>query len=34
MYVCQEGDHNSTWKIGGDEYIKAFKEFFEKCEKI
>jgi predicted esterase len=34
MYVCHEGDHNSTWKIGGEEYIKAFKEFFEKCEKI
>ena len=28
-----EGDHNSTWKIGGETYIKYLKEFFDKCER-
>lgn len=32
LYECAEGDHNNTWKIGGDEYVRAFKNFFEKAE--
>ena len=32
LYECPEGDHNNTWKIGGEDYIKAFKTFFERCE--
>jgi fermentation-respiration switch protein FrsA (DUF1100 family) len=27
-----DGDHNSTWRIGGDEYVRAIKAFFIKCE--
>ena len=33
LYECPDGDHNNTWKIGGEKYIEAFKEFFDKCEK-
>ena len=32
IYECPDGDHNNTWKIGGDDYVKAFKNFFVKCE--
>lgn len=32
IYECPNGDHNNTWKIGGEDYIKAFKDFFVKCE--
>lgn len=32
IYECAEGDHNQTWKIGGYEYVNAFRTFFEKCE--
>jgi len=32
LYECAEGDHNNTWKIGAEEYIRAFKIFFDKCE--
>lgn len=32
LYECAEGDHNNTWRIGGEEYILAFKKFFAKCE--
>ena len=32
VYECPDGDHNMTWRIGGDKYIAAFKDFFMKCE--
>lgn len=32
IYECENGDHNNTWKIGGEDYIKALKSFFVKCE--
>lgn len=32
IYECKNGDHNNTWKLGGEEYIKAFKDFFVKVE--
>ena len=32
LYQCPTGDHNFTWKHGGDEYILAFKRFFDACE--
>lgn len=32
IYECPEGDHNMTWKIGGEDYIAAFRSFFIKCE--
>ena len=28
LYECENGDHNMTWKIGGEEYIQKFKMFF------
>jgi len=34
MYECENGMHNNTWQVGGEEYIKAFKEFFIKCEQM
>lgn len=33
LYEVPNGDHNQSWKQGGDEYICAFKTFFEKCDK-
>ena len=33
LYECPDGDHNQTWRIGGEKYIDAFREFFNKCEK-
>jgi len=32
IYACPEGDHNNTWKIGGEEYVSAFRDFFKHCE--
>lgn len=32
FYEFEDGDHNMTWKTGGETYIKNLKEFFEKCE--
>jgi len=32
LYECPDGDHNQTWKQGGEEYISAFRSFFIKCE--
>ena len=32
-YICKDGDHNMTWRTGGEEYNQAMLEFFEKCEK-
>ena len=32
VYECPNGDHNNTWKIGGEDYIAAFKNFFVKVE--
>jgi pimeloyl-ACP methyl ester carboxylesterase len=32
LYECENGDHNMTWKIGGDQYIRAFNTFFTACE--
>jgi len=32
MYECPEGNHNETWRIGGEEYIAALRAFFIKCE--
>jgi dipeptidyl aminopeptidase/acylaminoacyl peptidase len=33
MYEFPDGDHNSTYKTGGETYIKNLKSFFERCEK-
>ena len=32
LYQCSAGDHNMTWKIGGNEYIQWINEFFSRCE--
>ena len=32
LYEVSDGDHNSTWKIGGDTYTKTLAGFFKRCE--
>ena len=32
LYSCDEGDHNRTWQIGGDDYVAALRNFFQRCE--
>ena len=32
LHTVPEGDHNSSWKIGGKEYVEAFNRFFMRCE--
>uniref|UniRef100_A0A7S3CTU1 Serine aminopeptidase S33 domain-containing protein n=1 Tax=Strombidium rassoulzadegani TaxID=1082188 RepID=A0A7S3CTU1_9SPIT len=33
LFECEDGDHNNTWKIAGEKYVQAFKEYFVECEK-
>lgn len=33
IHEFAEGDHNMTWKTGGQTYIKILKVFFEECER-
>jgi hypothetical protein len=32
MWECADGDHNNTWKIGGNNYLKSIRSFLHRCE--